>query len=442
MVPITNVLFSPIIYSWHRRLGEKALFFPTVYVDLDHCTQEEAMLRLKRLPEELQQPTMIVNSGNGFHIYWILSFKPKVSKHKDLWQRTIKELRTRLNGDAKATGLAQLLRLPGTWNEKDGIRKPCTLIDYTPENQFNLYDIAQLLGTYYAKPKKQNKKTRTSERTYKKKAPAKNNQNGYQRLLIKEIIKLMKHRAKNGNDVGYRNTALYALRQLDCFATDLEQINQELFSAPLSQSEVDCITKLENLSKPNRATLVEKLEVTIEEQQHFRYLVNKELYSARKDLRSLHERKLPSLTNRLRVFLQRKYAKKKQPLKETISELQISAKTVRSYKKSRTTQTELISFSDSLEEVKHIINTVSDSIASLNKVGWTTYDTNCLEQLQRYMNQLNDCYEATKKLIIKKQATTNDQRKLLHTINILDELKKQIETDRLFLEGGINHGKK
>ena len=430
----TNVFFSPIIYNCIHRSGDNALFFSSVYVDLDHCTYEEALLRLKKLPEELQQPTIIVNSGNGSHIYWILSFKPKVSRHKELWQRTLKELRFRLNGDAKVTGLAQLLRLPGTWNEKDGIRKACTLIDCTSEKQFNLYDIAHLLGTYSTKSEK--KKIGKSERTYKKKNPPKNRQSGYQNLLIKEIIKLMKHRAKNGDDVGYRTTSLYALKQLDCSATDLEKINQELFSKPLSQSEVDHITKLEYLNKPVRATLVEKLEVCIEEQKYFRYLVNEELYLVRQNLRLLHERKLPSLTNRLRIFIQRKYAKRKQPLNDTVLELRISDKTVRKYKKNRTMQTELLSFRNTLEEANQVTNNIVDSESFLQTVGWTAYDTNCLEQLQEYIYKLNDCYEVTEKIIIKKQVTTNDHHKLLQTIQILDTLKKQIETDRLFLKGG------
>lgn len=92
-----------------------------IYLDFDGMELEEINFRIDMAG--LPQPSMIVNSGHGYHVYWLLE---KAAGHEV--QPIIKAMQALLNADPKAVDPARILRVPDTMNVKaDPIK--CELIE-------------------------------------------------------------------------------------------------------------------------------------------------------------------------------------------------------------------------------------------------------------------------------------------------------------------------
>lgn len=78
-------------------------------------------------------PSMVVDSGRGFHLYWFIPFT------KD-WERVEKvnrALSIALDTDATYDA-ARILRTPGTWNDKEGIQVFARILELHPERMYEL----------------------------------------------------------------------------------------------------------------------------------------------------------------------------------------------------------------------------------------------------------------------------------------------------------------
>jgi hypothetical protein len=85
------------------------------------------------------RPSLVVNSGNGLHLYWRLN-EPltdmqRAAKLLDLWVRTIPV------ADWGVNDVARVLRLPGTLNHKYAPPRPCVV---ESGNEFITYDVDDL----------------------------------------------------------------------------------------------------------------------------------------------------------------------------------------------------------------------------------------------------------------------------------------------------------
>jgi hypothetical protein len=151
-----------------------------LWADLDHCTDEEALQRC--LDANLPEPSIVVNSGNGVHLYWLLDTPfliddaPKPPPIQTAWIKGVKKphqfyidehgdevpkgakhlhpplsaqaqhvqdilggLAAKIGGD-HTTDLTRLLRVPGTMNRKDERNGkepvPCTLVKCDPDLRY------------------------------------------------------------------------------------------------------------------------------------------------------------------------------------------------------------------------------------------------------------------------------------------------------------------
>lgn len=113
-----------------------------LWADLDakafNNGKSEALERLKRfsLP-----PTMIIDSGNGYHAYWRLKKAEDITGKADIQrlEAYLKGISVNLPSDPTVGEVARILRLPGTTNHKDPNNKlPVSLVECNPDRQYNL----------------------------------------------------------------------------------------------------------------------------------------------------------------------------------------------------------------------------------------------------------------------------------------------------------------
>jgi len=113
--------------------------------DVESYIQVEYILNMNNLP----QPSIVVNSGHGYHVYYILD----KAAGREI-EPVIKKLAYTTGADGKATDLARIMRVPGTLNVKDPYNPVKCEVMSMSKNTFNLDELAAALGVE-AKAKEQ-----------------------------------------------------------------------------------------------------------------------------------------------------------------------------------------------------------------------------------------------------------------------------------------------
>lgn len=88
-----------------------------IWADIDRALPDTV---LSRLPSVLPMPSMVVCSGTGTHLYWMLSESLDVTSEsgRSSVEGTLKRLYADIGGDS-VQNVTRLLRLPGMTNQKD-----------------------------------------------------------------------------------------------------------------------------------------------------------------------------------------------------------------------------------------------------------------------------------------------------------------------------------
>lgn len=100
--------------------------------------KEEARRRLRESP---LPPTLIVDSGNGFHAYWLFKEPEPIQNEADIVKikSYLKQLAKFLNGDPTVAEIARVMRVPGTYNLKNPTSPlPVRIIEIEPNRRYNL----------------------------------------------------------------------------------------------------------------------------------------------------------------------------------------------------------------------------------------------------------------------------------------------------------------
>ena len=118
---------------------------PALWGDIDAKNfpggKPEALAQLRKLPPYLF-PSIIVDSGHGYHPYWLLREAELIESPQDILrlEAYMKGLALTLDGDS-TSDLSRVLRLPGLVNQKDA-KNPCLchIIHWEPERRFTPMD--------------------------------------------------------------------------------------------------------------------------------------------------------------------------------------------------------------------------------------------------------------------------------------------------------------
>lgn len=79
-------------------------------------------LKLEKLGD--LQPHLVVDSGNGFHLYWLLQEPLDAQEHLEEIEAVNRGLCERLGGDFRAVDVTRILRVPDSLNHKTNPPKP------------------------------------------------------------------------------------------------------------------------------------------------------------------------------------------------------------------------------------------------------------------------------------------------------------------------------
>lgn len=113
----------------------------SIWADLDDVTTESAIWRCEELG--IGAPSIIADSGNGVHLYWLLDEALDVSvvENRRLLENRLRHLYRQLGADATCD-VSRLLRLPGFLNVKN-VRHgrepvPCRLVECHADRRHSL----------------------------------------------------------------------------------------------------------------------------------------------------------------------------------------------------------------------------------------------------------------------------------------------------------------
>lgn len=144
-----NIYFGVCPRNQKKGRRENVKQIPALWADVDakECggDMESALRQIENLPESLK-PSIIINSGNGYHCYWTFESPViiKTNTDADQIQNLNKRIAAVIGGD-HVGDLPRILRLPGTFNVKDPKnRKSCKIITFEPERKFRIENFDSL----------------------------------------------------------------------------------------------------------------------------------------------------------------------------------------------------------------------------------------------------------------------------------------------------------
>jgi hypothetical protein len=153
--PPTNIYFALSSFDGLRRKADDSIYIKSFFLDLDvgkeknsYATKDDAYAGLDAFITVLNLPApVVVDSGNGLHVYWILKeavetsvWKPYAEKFKELCHQHKLVIDPAVPADA-----ARVLRVPFTKNYgKDGTVKDVVLIN----DELYTYDFDEIVSCF------------------------------------------------------------------------------------------------------------------------------------------------------------------------------------------------------------------------------------------------------------------------------------------------------
>jgi DNA-binding CsgD family transcriptional regulator len=308
---------TPNSYFIPKRASRNIRHFRALYIDLDLTaySKTEAIYEVALLSGQgiIPEPTMIIDSGRGLHLYWRIHHAPKQAAWtwQELQDRLCRELRY-LGADTTSTTSAKLLRLPGTVNSRnDALCRPLVVTD----KQYSMYE----LRDQYLKPKTvQHRLNYAPETPQAVSSTVTCIYNPYtlHKARLSDLLTIC--RIRNFDVKGHRNNILHLYgywqgiteRDMEALEEDVEAFNSK-FREPLKPAEVKTIVRcvpqaieafLEPKVKPtapyklkgysySNETLIDMLHISENEQKHLKTIISTEEKYRRSKLRRRQSRR-------------------------------------------------------------------------------------------------------------------------------------------------------
>lgn len=313
----TDTFITPNSTYNGRRSARNIRQLRALYIDLDNKEFgfNDLVYRTWELvlQEKIPEPTMVVSSGRGAHIYWRIEHAPYQAlatwqELEDYFCYQLKEL----GADKKATDASRVLRLPDTINSRN--KEACKVMIINNDITYSMYDLREKYLKWKPKIFKQEViKEVINNREVEHKVLKFFTSYTLHMARAEDILTICKLR--DYKVTGYRNMILHCYaywlgvtyRDEDELIKLVNELNNK-FTEPMKQNEVQailrCIPKAidkfidyeqgmrsgerKRVSKGMRdkggywyknETLIERLDITEEEQKHLKTIINtKEKY--------------------------------------------------------------------------------------------------------------------------------------------------------------------
>ena len=308
-----DVYIAPNTFYKPYRSVQNIRHFRALYIDIDLKSygKEEAVYNIyeKAAIGEIPEPSMVLDSGRGLHVYWRIEDAPYNALWT--WQQIEDYLYKKLQylgADIKATDGARLLRLPSTYNSKSNTE--CKIL-IEKDITYSMRDLREKYLEYKAKPY-QLELHQTKEFKKQTKGTISTLFNSYTLHLYRDDDIKMLCKLRNYDVEGYRNFILHCFAYwTGIYIRDTDELEKEVielnnaFKKPLKETEVKailrCIPKaidkflnyqqtLKNgqVKKVTKGmkdkggywyknqTLIESLDITLEEQKKFKTIIGQE----------------------------------------------------------------------------------------------------------------------------------------------------------------------
>lgn len=341
-----NIYVTPNSLYIPKRGTRNIRQFRALYQDIDcekkGISKDKAIYEIWDMFQkgEIPEPTMIVDSGRGLHLYWKIEHAPYAARRtwqelQDFLYHNLKHL----GADRQATDAVRILRVPGTINSKN--EAICEVVNVENELIYSMYKLREdyldyepcdyQIKWFIEKEHTQLKNTKEKEcKVIKNKFF-----NSYSLHIaraddIETLCKLRKYDMR-----GYRNMVIHCyaywkgiiIRNEEELAEVVYELNDK-FKEPLLYSEIEavlrCIPKAidkfieyeqglrnkenKRISKQMKerggywyknSTLIERFGITIEEQRQLETIIGKEVkYERNNDRRKKERRNEDGLTSR------------------------------------------------------------------------------------------------------------------------------------------------
>ena len=268
---------------------------------------------------------MVVSSGRGMHLYWRIEDAPyqALSTWQELEDYLYYQLK-HLGADKKATDPARVLRMPGTINSRNDAK--CEVKFISNEEPYSMYDLREkYLGYKPKRFKEVEVEKKVNNKTVKSKVINYFTSYSLHITRAEDIVTLCKLR--DYNVTGYRNKILHCyaywlgvtVRDTDSLEEAINELNNK-FTQPMKQTEVNAILryvpkaidkfidyeqglragKVKRVSKGMRdkvgywyknETIIELLDITIEEQRQLKTIIGTQVKYERNNIRRKENRK-------------------------------------------------------------------------------------------------------------------------------------------------------
>lgn len=300
------------------RAVENIRQFRSLYIDIDLKKGDfkiSSAYEIFILANEgkIPKPSMIVDSGRGLHVYWRIENAPKqaLGTWQQLQDLLYYELK-HLGADGKALDAARVLRPAETINSKTGTETEIMYLDNSIK--YSMKDLREQYLGYkpYEKDKIIKQEAMILKNQKRKKVVANAFFNSYSLHMerAEDLISLCNQR--DYDIKGHRNMVIHCyaywrgliVRDDEMLLEDVKKLNKS-FIEPLKSTEIKSICKSANkqvekfikyenelrlgLTKKKIAgkrdkvgywyknsTLIELLEITLEEQKHLKTIISKE----------------------------------------------------------------------------------------------------------------------------------------------------------------------
>lgn len=293
-----DVYIALNVFKGVKRRSEDLVGFNALYTDLDFykigISKQDARAEIQRMIDagEIIEPSIIIDSGRGYQLIWLMQFMTNTAAYQKLWRRmqgAIYERFIHLNADNAARSVTQIYRLVGSWSSRTG-----TMITF--EHLADRYTIGELKDALLDEidetapaPTPQPRKTVRRKVAYK--------DSGLSRATLYRARKndLEQLVAIQGGQVNRRRFIFcYAVTALEVFKGDtskleiaLEAINDR-FTRPLPMHALHSArasaVNSYHAKQGNKhfgynftnAYLIDNLEISIDEQQYMTTLIGTE----------------------------------------------------------------------------------------------------------------------------------------------------------------------